>query len=178
MAWERYQVSWKLVEAFKIHYGYYSNNLRSCNVGITGRRDLWSMPLRLLHAAWYTTYQVSWRLQAILRFCLRNLWGYNVGTTDGRDFLITPLRWAQVPWYDICTRFHKDWFRHSNVNRGEIQTHTDSMVILKAYFHPYPCNRPWRPRGLWDVEAPTFSRQSAHIWRWGCQPHAPAALYR
>jgi hypothetical protein len=27
------------------------------------------------------------------------------------------------------------------------------------------CNRPWRPIGLWDVEAPTFSRQSAHRWR-------------
>jgi hypothetical protein len=21
----------------------------------------------------------------------------------------------------------------------------------------YPCNRPWRPMGLWDVQAPTFS---------------------
>jgi hypothetical protein len=41
----------------------------------------------------------------------------------------------------------------------------------------YPCNRPWRPIGLWDVEAPTFSRQSAHWWRWGCQPYALAALY-
>jgi hypothetical protein len=29
----------------------------------------------------------------------------------------------------------------------------------------YPCNRPWRPIGLWDVEAPTSSRQSAHTWR-------------
>jgi hypothetical protein len=28
-----------------------------------------------------------------------------------------------------------------------------------------PCNRPWRPIRLWDVEAPTFSRQSAHRWR-------------
>jgi hypothetical protein len=26
----------------------------------------------------------------------------------------------------------------------------------------YPCNRPWRPTVLWDVEAPTFSRISAH----------------
>jgi hypothetical protein len=40
-----------------------------------------------------------------------------------------------------------------------------------------PCNRPWRPIGLWDVEDPTFSGQSAHRWRWGCQPYAPAALY-
>jgi hypothetical protein len=38
-------------------------------------------------------------------------------------------------------------------------------------------NRPWRPIGLWDVEAPTFFRQSAHRWRWGCQPYAPTALY-
>jgi hypothetical protein len=30
--------------------------------------------------------------------------------------------------------------------------------------------------GLWDVEDLTFSRQSAHRWRWG-QPYAPAALY-
>jgi hypothetical protein len=33
----------------------------------------------------------------------------------------------------------------------------------------YPVNIP-RPIGLWDVETPTFSRQSAHRWQWGCQP--------
>jgi hypothetical protein len=33
------------------------------------------------------------------------------------------------------------------------------------------------PIGLWDVENTTFSRQSAHRWRWGRQPYAPAALY-
>jgi hypothetical protein len=31
--------------------------------------------------------------------------------------------------------------------------------------------------GLWDVKAPTFFRQSAHKWRWGCQPYTPAGLY-
>jgi hypothetical protein len=30
-----------------------------------------------------------------------------------------------------------------------------------------PVNKPWSPTGLWDVEAPTFSSQSAHRWRWG-----------
>jgi hypothetical protein len=35
-----------------------------------------------------------------------------------------------------------------------------------------PCNRPWRPIRLWDVEASTYSR-----WRWGCQLYAPAPLY-
>jgi hypothetical protein len=38
-------------------------------------------------------------------------------------------------------------------------------------------DRPWRPTGLWDMEAPTFSRQSAHRWRWVCQPNTPTALY-
>jgi hypothetical protein len=39
------------------------------------------------------------------------------------------------------------------------------------------CYDRWRPVVLWDVEAPTLSRQSAHRWPWGCQPYAPAALY-
>jgi hypothetical protein len=26
----------------------------------------------------------------------------------------------------------------------------------------YPCNRPWRPIGLWDVEDPTFSLDNRH----------------
>jgi hypothetical protein len=30
--------------------------------------------------------------------------------------------------------------------------------------------------GVFEVEAPTFSRQSAHRWRQGYQPYAPAAL--
>jgi hypothetical protein len=41
--------------------------------------------------------KIATGIQAILRFCLRNLRGCNVGITDRRGFLITPLRWAQVP---------------------------------------------------------------------------------
>jgi hypothetical protein len=41
----------------------------------------------------------------------------------------------------------------------------------------YACSRPWRPIGLWDVDVPTFSTQSAHRWRWDCHPYAPAAVY-
>jgi hypothetical protein len=29
---------------------------------------------------------------------------------------------------------------------------------IRARNKSYPCNRPWRPIGLWDVEVPTFSR--------------------
>jgi hypothetical protein len=39
-----------------------------------------------------------------------------------------------------------------------------------------PCNRPWGPIELWDVKAPTFSRQSTHRWGWGFQPYALTAL--
>jgi hypothetical protein len=38
-----------------------------------------------------------------------------------------------------------------------------------------PCNRPWRPIGLWDGEDPTFSLDSRLTD--GGQPYAPAALY-
>jgi hypothetical protein len=33
------------------------------------------------------------------------------------------------------------------------------------------------PRARNQRKVPTFSRQSAHRWRHGCQPYAPAALY-
>jgi hypothetical protein len=49
----------------------------------------------------------------------------------------------------------------------------DEFLIICSY----PCNRLWRPKGMWDVEALTFSRQSAHRWRWGRQPFALAVLY-
>jgi hypothetical protein len=55
--------------------------------GLNGRHNLISF------------MKIGTGVQAILRFCLRNLTGCNVGITDERDFLITPLRWAQVPLY-------------------------------------------------------------------------------
>jgi hypothetical protein len=50
------------------------------------------------------------------------------------------------------------------------------LPIIYVYIKKqrYPFNGPWRPIRLWDVEAPTFSRQSAHRWRRVCQPYAPA----
>jgi hypothetical protein len=47
----------------------------------------------------------------------------------------------------------------------------DSLSLLNTY-----SKRPWRPIGLWDVEAPTFSRKSGQRWQWD-QPYATAALY-
>jgi hypothetical protein len=75
---------------------------------------------------------------------------------------------------------------YATLNRMNITYRTDQVVprkwvdlpfILLDKRYRYPCNRQWRPIGLWDVEADIFSRPSAHRWRWGCQPYAPAALY-
>jgi hypothetical protein len=49
-------------------------------------------------------------------------------------------------------------------------------ALDKKKMYPY-MKGPWSSIGLWDVEAPTFSRQSTRRWRWGCQPYAPVALY-
>jgi hypothetical protein len=49
---------------------------------------------------------------------------------------------------------------------------------VKKKKESYPCNRPWRPIGLWDVEASTFSLDN-RLTDGGKfrQPYAPAALY-
>jgi hypothetical protein len=46
--------------------------------------------------------------------------------------------------------------------------------LRKKKRQSYTCNTPWRHIGLWDVEAPTFSRQSAYRW-WWLQPYALAS---
>jgi hypothetical protein len=52
----------------------------------------------------------------------------------------------------------------------------DIKVALQKRVKANPYNRPWRPVGLLDIEAPTLFRQLVHRRWWG-QPWAPAALY-
>jgi hypothetical protein len=56
-------------------------------------------------------------------------------------------------------------------------TSCHSASYGRSYWQRYPCSRQWIAIGLWDVEVPTFSRQSAQRWQLGCQSYAPAALY-
>jgi hypothetical protein len=65
--------------------------------------------------------------------------------------------------------------RLKNMLSGNLTYSFLRFLIYDSIKRCYPCNRPWRPTGLWDVDAPTFSRQSAHRWQWGCQPYAIAA---
>jgi hypothetical protein len=41
----------------------------------------------------------------------------------------------------------------------------ENYLLKNVKRESYPCNKPWRPIGLWDVETPTFPRQSDHRWR-------------
>jgi hypothetical protein len=45
-------------------------------------------------------------------------------------------------------------------NRINLRTVVKDVWFL--FIYSYPHNRPWRPRGLWDVKDLTLSRQSAH----------------
>jgi hypothetical protein len=66
---------------------------------------------------------------------------------------------------------------HALDRSANVTGNNNIMSIIIMSKKAVPCNRLWRPIGLWDVEAPTFSKQSAHSWRWGCQPYAPDSLY-
>jgi hypothetical protein len=41
---------------------------------------------------------------------------------------------------------------------------TTNKKKQKIKAQSYPCNRLWKPKGLWDIKDLTFSRQSAHTW--------------
>jgi hypothetical protein len=58
--------------------------------------------------------------------------------------------------------------QYCNINRGSA-----SQLLSKVKLSLY---RPWRPLGLREVEAPTFS-DIRHRWRQVCQPYTPAAFY-
>jgi hypothetical protein len=74
----------------------------------------------------YVPYFMKTRtgVQAVLKFCLRNLRGCNVVITDGKNLFTTPMRWAKV--HDIHMKFHKNSFRNSKFDMGD--THTDTQA--------------------------------------------------
>jgi hypothetical protein len=65
-----------------------------------------------------------------------------------------------------CVKFHRANFVVASFIRN-------NNVKLKVKLSH---NRPWRHICLWEVEDTTSSKESAHRWRWGCQPYAPTAL--
>jgi hypothetical protein len=78
-------------------------------------------------------------------------------TWDGRE----PARFGQLE--------RGSWGYHATRLRRE--------DVVRKRRSTCPCERPWRPIWLWDVEAPTCPKKWAHRLRWGSQPYAPAVLY-
>jgi hypothetical protein len=62
-------------------------------------------------------------VQAILTFCLGNLRDCKFGVTD--RWICAAHRRDELRCYDIHSKFHKEWFRHSKVDRRgmHIQRH-------------------------------------------------------
>jgi hypothetical protein len=74
------------------------------------------------------------------------------------------------PAVQPLTRPHTDWaIPKWSYYRGRKKERERSKAI--------PVTGRGRLLGLWDVKDPTFSSQSPHRWRWGCEPHTSSAHY-
>jgi hypothetical protein len=134
------QVAWYIVHNkfhddrldIKQDYDYNHNNLRGCVVGTADPRDLRSISLRWLLVAWYR-YQVSWRLvQEVKQYSrlFSEIWKAVILVLL-MEGIYKLRRWDEVTCRDIHTKFHKDWFRHSEVNRWDRHTDTQQGDIIR-----------------------------------------------
>jgi hypothetical protein len=83
------------------------------------------------------------------------------------QLLHTFLTWRAL---EITRKLSKSTVMHCHTTilwlyvLGRLFLHENYILSNKEQVEKksYPCNRPWRPIGLWDVKDPTLSRQSAH----------------
>jgi hypothetical protein len=65
---------------------------------------------------------------------------------------------------------------HVNLSSVTELGRRQDWYIQKSERKTLSLERPWRPKGVWDVENPKLSTQSVHTWRIGRHSYAPAAL--
>jgi hypothetical protein len=111
---------------------------------------------------------VRWKSTDILE---EHLQGRRINQPRNRVKQVSNRAWRWRRRVPPKRRFAFSWL-HGHIPEDKTVQWRDKGTKGKAI----PCNRPWRPIGLWDVEAPTFSGQSPYTWRWGCQPYSPAAF--
>jgi hypothetical protein len=125
----------------------------------------------------------KWRF-CILSTCMKALFIFTgFWSSFGRDeqVLSHPIHRARISVHCAVQR-HFSFGCHPMCNLSRIRyagrTWADGPIsrIKKERIWSCRCKRTWRPIGLWHLEAPIFSRESAHKWRWGCQPYAPVAF--
>jgi hypothetical protein len=74
--------------------------------------------------------------------------------------LILPRTWAVAVGRRRRTAWAMALPKIKLSRNGKHQEFWLNSDIFYLYKISYPCNRPWRPIGLWDAEAPTFSLDS------------------
>jgi hypothetical protein len=86
------------------------------------------------------------------RLCERG----SVGITDGRDLWITPLRLGLGAMI-YTPKFHKYWFSHWRVNRGDTHTHGQEgdLINLLLFF----LNEESRLKRVWKNERTEAGRE-------------------
>jgi hypothetical protein len=81
-------------------------------------------------------------------------------------------------WMGLFSSEHSSYLcLHSESDFWLWQVYQLSVKATVKQNRSYPCNRLWRPIGLWGVNDPTSCRLLFHRWRPGCQPNTLAALY-
>jgi hypothetical protein len=70
-------------------------------------------------------------------------------------------------WWMTLKYHWPGWCSTGPLARSPSCVENMKAVHVTGHVGPQSCDTP---------KIPTFSRQSAHRWRWGCQPYAPAAL--
>jgi hypothetical protein len=95
---------------------------------------------------------------------------FHISKVTNFHFLFSKSSKRQVFFFNF---WHINWIKKSD--SGSFLNFSE-FWNFKYKGQSYPCNRMLRLIELWDVEAPTFSRQLAHRWQWGCQPSKPVPL--
>jgi hypothetical protein len=136
-------------------------------------------------------HKINQSLSHTVSYLVNQLFSLSIGTVSKLDLLSV---WLRVSQFSSCACHglacgHVDsgsagLYPDGPVWKSNLFLSPSVVTLLPSATDRNPLqptkvklSRPWTPIGLWAVEAHTFSRQSAHRWRWDCHPYAPAALY-
>jgi hypothetical protein len=160
--------------------GSITGELSDCHL-LENIRALWS---------WFILSRTSWEQTWRFRFLLqsRNTSGTGGGTGHNAPDCAVSLMVARYEAKLACVyRFQSDFTVSSFTRWTDMGTQIwvraySEILFLKAQKRKKKLKTGKKGKaipvtGHGAHRAPTLSRQSAHRWRWGCQPYAPAVLY-
>jgi hypothetical protein len=94
---------------------------------------------RRVQQFFYCCLCVSWRNTSFTEPLPSNNWGIHIQTHRWMRGIYELRRWDGLSCHDIHTKFHKDWFRHSNIDGGgggDTQKHRQhgDLISLLLFF--------------------------------------------